>query len=142
MGKHVLSTIISEVKQAKYFALSIDSTSNASHIDRLTCILRYVPSGGDGPVERFVKFLDIESHKAKDLASALLDFLESVNVDVSMCRGQSYDNASNMAGKYAGVQAIIKERCPEAFFVPCFAHSLNIVGEQMSSSSPECVLFF
>ena len=74
MGKHVLSTIISEVKQAKYFAVSVDSTPDASHIDRLTCILRYVPPGGDGPVEHFVKFLDIESHKAKDLASALLVF--------------------------------------------------------------------
>ena len=121
MGKHVLSTIISEVKQAKYFAASIDSTLDASHIDRLTCILRYVPPDGDGPVERFVKFLDIESHKADDLASALLDFLESVNVDVSMCSGQSYDNASNMAGKYAGVQATIEERCQKLSLLCLFS---------------------
>lgn len=142
MGDHVLTTIISELKQAKYFAVSIDPTPDVTHIDRLTCILRYIPPDGDGPVERFVKFLDTESHKAKDLAGALLNFFESVNIDISLCRGQSYDNASNMAGKYAGVQAIIKEKCPEAMFVPCLAHSLNLVGEHTSTSLFECVAFF
>ena len=54
-----------------------------------------------------------------------------------MCRGQSYDNASNMSGKYSGVQARVAEidRC--APYVAC-AVSPTFVGasaaEKYSSS--------
>ncbi|XP_030757412.1 uncharacterized protein LOC115883224 [Sitophilus oryzae] len=41
-----------------------------------------------------------------------------------------------MSGKYKGVQAEIKKRNKLAHYVPCAAHSLNIVGE---SSVDECV---
>lgn len=55
---------------------------------------------------------------------------------IENCRGQTYDNASNMSGKYKGVQAEIKKKNKLAHYVPCAAHSLNIVGE---SSVDECV---
>ena len=142
MADRVLNTIVSEVKDAKYFAVSIDSTPDACNVDRLTCILRYVPKNGDGPVERFTQFLGMESHKAKDLASRLLDFLDSKDIDVSNCRGQSYDNASNMAGKYAGVQAIIREKSPEATYIPCFAHSLNLAGNEAAGCTGRSTAFF
>jgi hypothetical protein len=142
MADRVLNTIVSEVKDAKYFAVSIDSTADACNVDRLTCILRYVPKDGDGAVERFTQFLGMESHKAKDLASRLLDFLDSKDIDVSNCRGQSYDNASNMAGKYSGVQAIIREKCPEATYIPCFAHSLNLAGNEAAGCTGRSTAFF
>lgn len=41
-------------------------------------------------------------------------------------RGQSYDNASS--GKYKGLQARIKDHNSLAEYVPCTAHSLNLVG--------------
>ena len=46
------------------------------------------------------------------------------------CRSQSYDNASNMSGVYTGVQACIKEINSLVEFVPCSAHSLNLVGNK------------
>ena len=42
------------------------------------------------------------------------------------CRGQSYDNASNMSGQYNGMQAHFKKVNPLA--IPCAAHSLNFWG--------------
>ena len=38
--------------------------------------------------------------------------------------------AANMAGKYSGVQKQIIEKCEFTIFVPCAAHSLNLVGVQ------------
>jgi hypothetical protein len=35
--------------------------------------------------------------------------LKTHDIDVADCRGQSYDNASNMSGKYNGMQAIIRQ---------------------------------
>ena len=44
------------------------------------------------------------------------------------CRGQSYDNASNMSGRYGGMQARMKAINPLAVYIPCMAHSVNLVG--------------
>lgn len=62
------------------------------------------------------------------MKTAVLSVLEDLNLDIKNCRGQSYDNASNMAGIYGGLQAKIQDESNLAFFVPCGAHSLNLVG--------------
>ena len=42
MAKKVLQSISKEVKNSKYFGLSVDSTPDISHKDQLCIILRYV----------------------------------------------------------------------------------------------------
>lgn len=69
---------------------------DVSHTDQLSFIFR-----GE-PVERFLIFLLNTGHKSKDLTKAVFDFLESIDLDIQKCRGQSYKNASNMSGKYTG----------------------------------------
>ena len=60
LGQEVQQHIVSEVKAAKYYSISVDSTPDIAHTDQLTVILRYVLQ--DCPVERFVKFLLIHGH--------------------------------------------------------------------------------
>ena len=140
MGNRVLDNIITEVKSAKYFSVSVDSTPDISHVDRLTCTFRYVfPSG---PVERFVTFLDMQDNTGQELAESLLTFLGNHGIDVADCRGQSYDNASNISGKYNGMQAIIRLHCELADYVPCAAHSLNLVGQSAAGYCQLAVGFF
>ncbi|XP_046856081.1 uncharacterized protein LOC124449178 [Xenia sp. Carnegie-2017] len=140
MATRVREQIFTEVKAAKYFSVCVDSTPDISHVDQLTCILRYVlPSG---PVERFVSFLNIRGHSGKLLAERLLDYLKTNNINISDCRGQSYDNASNMSGKYNGMQAIIQQHCSLAQYIPCVAHSLNLVGQSSASCCQEASRFF
>lgn len=38
IGKEVLSTITEEIKTAKYYSISVDSTPDISHSDKLCCI--------------------------------------------------------------------------------------------------------
>ncbi|XP_050064590.1 zinc finger MYM-type protein 1-like [Aphis gossypii] len=111
-----------------YLSIIVDSTPDISHTDQLAFIFRYVSNNGE-PVERFLKFLANSGHKSKDLADAVFMVLEENEIDINNCRGQSYDNASNMSGVYSGLQARIKEACLHAVYVPCAAHSLNLVGE-------------
>ena len=73
-------------------------------------------------------FVPIKSHTGLGIAEVILTFLQRNSIGVKYCRGQSYDNASNMSGKYKGVQQRIKDVCSYAEFCPCFAHSLNLVG--------------
>ena len=70
----MLNIIISEIKQAKYHSLSVDSTSDIRNIDQLTTIFWYVLP--DGPVERFVKFTPTHRHTDHQLADLLFEFIE------------------------------------------------------------------
>ena len=74
MGGKVLNTIIQELKSAKFYSLSVDSTPYVTHSDQLTVIVRYVlPTG---PEERFLKFLPMIGHTGQMIADMILTFLE------------------------------------------------------------------
>lgn len=57
----------------------------------------------------------------------ILKMVQDLGLDLSICRGQTYNNASNMSGKYSGLQAQLKNN-PLMHYIPCSAHSLNLVG--------------
>lgn len=118
----------------------MDSTPDLSHTDQLTLIFRYVlPTG---PVERFAKFIPVRGHTGEHLANTLLLFLKENGISILDCRGQSNDNASNMSGKYNGMQALIRQKNMLAEYIPCYGHSLNLVGQSAVKCCPEAVLFF
>ena len=133
LGEIVSERIVEEINSAKYFSLIVDSTPDISHQDQLTFIVRYVTP--DYQIkERFLGFIPIEEHSAEYLQRKVLSMLSDLNLNVKLCRGQSYDNAANMSGKYSGLQTRIKELSPTAVYIPCTAHSLNLVG----NSAAEC----
>jgi hypothetical protein len=47
-----------------------------------------------------------------------------------------------MSGRYNGVQALISEKNALTHFVPCAAHTLNLVGVQAASISADMISFF
>ena len=73
-------------------------------------------------------FVPTKSHTWLGIVEVILTFLQKNSIDVKYCRGQSHDNASNILGKYKGVQQMVKDVCSYTEFCPCFAHSLNLVG--------------
>uniref|UniRef100_A0A8D8TQ54 Zinc finger MYM-type protein 1 n=2 Tax=Cacopsylla melanoneura TaxID=428564 RepID=A0A8D8TQ54_9HEMI len=83
--------------------------------------------------------MDGHGHSAEAMFYSLMNFLKEMDLDIKDCRGQSYDNASNMSGKYNGLQAKIKEISPHAEYVPCFAHSF---GQSAVECCKEAVNFF
>jgi hypothetical protein len=141
MAIKVISQIVREVKAAKYNAISVDSTPDISHVDQLTFMLRYITKDGT-PVERFLKFIPISDHHGEALAHTILSTLEEHGLSLDDCRGQCYDNASNMSGKYQGVQTRLKQINPLAEYVPCSAHSLNLVGSCAVECCVDAVSYF
>ena len=98
--------------------------------------MRYVLK--DGPVERFIQFLNMKGHTAEEILKSVSVFFEKEGINVENCRGQSYDNASNMSGKYSGLQALIRETNELADWVPCFAQ----VGHCAVDCVPGATSFF
>ena len=82
------------------YSISVDSTPDISHVDQITIIIPYINK--DDIVERFLTFIPITSHTGEYLANILLSFLDEYEIDIANCRGHSYDNASNMSGRYKG----------------------------------------
>ena len=57
------------------------------------------------------------------------------NLQLSMLRGQTFDDASNMAGKYNGTQAHISRKQPLALFVDCLVHCGNLAAQEAMEAS-------
>ncbi|XP_054085764.1 uncharacterized protein LOC128921642 [Zeugodacus cucurbitae] len=74
--------------------------------------------------------------------SVIISELETLGINIEDCRGQSYDNAANMSGMYNGLQAKIRNQAPFTFYVPCSAHSLNLVATAAAESCIEACRFF
>ena len=142
MGKQVIKQIITQINNddTKYYSIVMDSTPDLSHNDQLAIVLRYCFRGK--VYERFVSFIKISSHTGLHLFNILQEFLERNGLLLDNCRGQSYDNAANMAGQYNGLQALLKQKNKSADYVPCAAHSLNLVGEESVKVATKIVNFF
>ena len=141
MGEKVVSKIVEEVQLCKYYSVIVDSSPDITHNDQLTFIVRYVNEIGEAH-ERFLTFFKNPGHTGENLADAVLEILKSINLEISDCRGQTYDNCSNMSGIYSGLQARIKAINPLAFYIPCAAHSANLSGSQPAECCRESVTFF
>lgn len=142
MSDKVHKVIVEEIQSAGYFSLSVDSTPDLSHTDQLSIILRYVSPSDGKPVERFLTFLNLKSHTGEEMANLVLSYLEGCKIDIAKCRGQSYDNAANMSGRYKGMQQKILEHNKYAAFIPCAAHTLNLIGRSAVDCCTIAVNFF
>ncbi|XP_015377219.1 PREDICTED: zinc finger MYM-type protein 1-like [Diuraphis noxia] len=141
ISNHISKNGNPDVNTSKYFSISVDSTPDITHTDKLSLVVRFVDNNGN-VFERFLCFMNNVGHKSEDMAEAVITILNKYNLNLNYLRGQSYDNASNMSGSYSGLQARIKLINPLAKFVPCSAHSLNLVGQNAASCCNEAIHFF
>ena len=61
------------------------------------------------------------------LYSVINDIIIRFYLNKENIRGQSYDGAANMAGHINGVAQRILQDVPQAVFVHCYAHRINLV---------------
>ena len=83
-----------------------------------------------------------QGHKAQEMYDGLTKVLTLHGIDIQNCRGQSYDNASAMSGRYNGLQAKVAAENNLAAWIPCAGHSLNLVGKAAAECCPAAVAFF
>ena len=63
---------------------------------------------------------------ALTLKKAIYSLLSHYNLNIQNIRGQGYDSTSNMRGESNGLQAVISNDCPYAYYIHCFAHRLQL----------------
>ena len=135
---------LQQLKLAKYFSIILDCTPDMSHHEQMSVILRYVLCNEEAAVvkETFFGYLRISDSTGKGLLDAFLEKATELQLELSDCRGQSYDNGANMKGKHSGVQARMPDINPKAVYVPCANHTLNLVVVDSANSLTEALTFF
>ncbi|XP_065674093.1 zinc finger MYM-type protein 1-like [Hydra vulgaris] len=110
----------------------------------MTQIIRYVRISDETCTikESFVDFIESHQKTGKGLATEISEKLGKDGLSISDCRGQGYDNGANMSGIYNGVKAHIHSLNESVRFVPCAAHTLNLVGVHAAEVSPLMITFF
>ena len=66
------------------------------------------------------------SLNAEGLSTYIIETLNRFGLDPACIVSQGYDGASVMRGRCSGVQQRIKEIAPQAVYVHCYAHCLNL----------------
>ena len=143
LSSKIISVLVNDIKQAKFFSIILDCTPDISHTEQLSLVIRVVSLVEKPHIrEHFMGFLEAEESTGQHLASMLLNRLEELGIPFEDCRGQSYDNGANMRGKNKGVQARLLEKNPRALFVPCGAHTLNLVVCDAAKRSVDATSYF
>lgn len=141
IGEQIRKIVLNEVHAAGIYSIMMDCTTDVSHADQLSLILRYVNASCD-VVERLLTIERVDDSTADGLFTKLQDTLKSHSVDLQDAVGQSYDGAAVMTGRYSGVQARIKDVNPRCLFVWTFDHAFNlVVMEACGSCLPAKNLF-
>ena len=76
--------------------------------------------------EEFIKFIHCKDGTTEAAVAELLKSeIKELCLELSDCRGQGYEGAGNLAGKYNGAAALIKNDYPLALYVHCSCHRLD-----------------
>ncbi|XP_060865965.1 zinc finger MYM-type protein 1-like [Metopolophium dirhodum] len=144
LGKSTREKLLNRVKESKYYSIMFDCTPDVSHKEQMSQVLRYVyiSNGTVSVEETFIDFMESHEKTGEGLSLEIIEKLNKDDLKLSNCRGQSYDNASNMSGKYKGVKTRIMQINNLAVYVPCNAHSLNLVGDDAAKVCVRMITFF
>ena len=138
----VRSIITKEIKEATYFTILADETKDISKKEQFSIVARYFHAGSCSIRERFLTYIEATSLTADGLSSYILDTIKAFNLDLKYLVSQGYDGASVMSGRCAGVQQKIRDIAPQAIYIHCTAHVLNLVLVDSSKCVSGAAEFF
>ncbi|XP_018575035.1 zinc finger MYM-type protein 1-like [Anoplophora glabripennis] len=82
-----------------------------------------------------------EGHRHEDLFNLLTTKFEKFDISSKLI-GQTYDGASILSEQLNNMQVKVKEIAPQALFIHCYAHRLNLILQDAASQIKECKIFF
>ena len=127
LGKEVQTDIARAVKENVFFAILVDETKDSSKKEQLCILLRYFDAVDNQIKERAIGTFHMKRLNSESLAHAIQEHIAALGIDMKNCVAQCYDGASVMSGSVSGVQTRIRELYPQAIYVHCHAHRLNLV---------------
>lgn len=139
-GDEISNVIVARIKEACYFSIIFDETTDISHTEQLTLNFRYVYNGSIR--EDFIKFVDayefatqkesgLDSSGSeprltgKVLGQMVIQLIKDLSLDITHCVGIGTDSCSVMSSEVAGAVSEILRVAPNSCRCPCYNHCLN-----------------
>ncbi len=114
-----------EIKDARIYTIMADEVT--SHNGELMPIcIRFVDKYLN-IMEELLEICSLPRITGVHIATTIKDVLTGLGIQISDCRGQGYDGASNRSIENVGVQALIRKDAPKAVYTHCSGHCLNMV---------------
>ncbi|KAK0144496.1 Zinc finger MYM-type protein 1 [Merluccius polli] len=123
-AQEVTSVIVSEITHSKMYSIMADEARDRRSEQLAVCV-RYVSEGEVR--ERFLALTELMTFDAQSITDKLQQQLQINGLADVKCVAQTYDGAAVMSGATGGVQARFRRLHPEAIYVHCYAHELNLV---------------
>ena len=125
-GQEIIKKLIHEIKGAKNFSVLADEPADVSNTEQMAIVIRFVDTN-ENICEVFMGYTTCdEGLSGKAIAKKIIDTISELSLEMENCRGQGYDGAGNMAGKCSGAAVRIQHSYPQALYVHCRAHVLNL----------------
>ncbi|XP_022851684.1 zinc finger MYM-type protein 1-like [Olea europaea var. sylvestris] len=135
-----INVIIKDVGDS-IFSILVDESCDVSMKEQMSIILRYVDNSRHAN-ERLIGIEHITSTTALSLKAAIDKVFSRYNLSISRLRGQGYDGASNMQGKFNGLKTLILKESPCAFYIHCFVHQLQLALVAVAKKNIPITNFF
>ncbi|KAI2643024.1 Zinc finger MYM-type protein 1 [Labeo rohita] len=124
-AEEVTEEIRKEIKLSGMCAVMADEARDGK-TEQLAVCVRHVNSDGK-VVECFLGLQELNFFDAKTITNTTEALLDANDLGNLTCVAQTYDGASVMSGASGGVQALFRANHPEAIYIHCYAHELNLV---------------
>ena len=129
-ANQIRSSLVNDCNASPFYAFLPDEATDCATMEEISICVRFVHTREDNKKvqvrEEFLGFVQAESTTGQALAERFLETQQGYGLDIDRMRAQGYDGTANMTGIHKGVQAIIRHRVPDAVYVHCKAHSLNL----------------
>ena len=119
--KKVIREEIGNVK----FCIMVDEAHDESIKEQMAVVFRYDDAEGFVK-DHFFGLIHVVDTVALTLKKGIYSLLSKHCLDIQNIRGQGYDGASNMQGMWNGLQVLILNDCPYAYYIHYFAHRLQL----------------
>jgi hypothetical protein len=134
-SRQLLLRICEDIRSSGMYSIIVDGTTDITCCEQESISIRYVDCDLQ-PREVFLGFYELDGTGAEKIKNMICDVLLRCQLPIRLLRGQAYDGASNMAGRWNGTQALIAEIQPLALFVHCLMHSGNLAMLEAMESTP------
>ncbi len=135
MAHEIMRKLAGIIRECKCYTIMADECTDISNTEQFTICIRCVTKNLEDH-EYFIGIYEVENISSNTLVQAIKDTLLRFSFDISDCRGQCYDGASNMSGIRNGVATQLLSEEKRAIFSHCYGHALNLaVGYTMKQST-------
>lgn len=124
--EYIRYEIVKDCNESVCYSFMADEATDASTMEQIAMCVRFYSLHDKEIHEDFIGFIQAESTTGEALTEKFLDGQRNAGLNIAKMRAQGYDGASNMAGCHRGVQTRIREVVPQALYIHCKAHSLNL----------------